>query len=112
MNTVPPISILEAALLCAEEPLPQQALEKLFVAENISRSDLEQMLQTLQAQWQGRGLELVLLSSGWRFQSRPQIQRSALLAAPEPVKPATLLARRAGNLGHYCVAPAGYAWRH
>jgi len=75
MNTAPLIPILEAALLCAEEPLPLQTLEKLFAAEDVSRSDLEQMLQDLGERWQGRGLELVRLASGWRFQSRPHLQR-------------------------------------
>jgi len=83
MNTAPLIPILEAALLCAEEPLPLQTLEKLFLSEDVSRPDLEQMLQDLAQQWQGRGLELVNLVSGWRFQSRPEIQRYLLRLNPE-----------------------------
>jgi len=75
--------ILEAALLCAEEPLSLQTLEKLFVTEDVSRPVLREMLQDLQQQWQGRGLELVELANGWRFQSRPQIQRHLLRLNPE-----------------------------
>jgi len=83
MSDVDLISILEAALLCAQEPLPLQTLEKLFVAEEVSTSALQDMLETLGRQWQGRGLELVALASGWRFQSRPQIQRYLLRLNPE-----------------------------
>jgi len=77
------IHILEAALLCAQEPLSLQTLEKLFLAEAVSKTDLQHMLQELQQQWEGRGLELVALASGWRFQSRPQIQRYLQRLNPE-----------------------------
>jgi len=77
------IHILEAALLCADEPLPLKALEALFVAEDVSRSALQALLQDLQQQWQGRGLELVELASGWRFQSRTHMQRYLLRLNPE-----------------------------
>jgi len=83
MSDVDLIPILEAALLCAHEPLSLQTLEKLFVAEEVSKSALQDMLATLQQQWQDRGLELVALASGWRFQSRPQIQRYLLRLNPE-----------------------------
>jgi len=83
MNDTELIPILEAALLCADAPLPLQTLEKLFVAEDVSKADLQHMLETLQQQWEGRGLELVALASGWRFQSRPQIQRYLLRLNPE-----------------------------
>jgi len=75
--------IVEAALLCADVPLALAELEKLFVAEDVSRADLRQMLQDLQQQWQGRGLELVESASGWRFQSRAQMQRYLQRLAPE-----------------------------
>jgi len=83
MSDAQPIHILEAALLCADEPLSLQTLEKLFVAEDVSAFNLCQMLETLQQQWEHRGLELVALASGWRFQSRPQIQRHLLRLNPE-----------------------------
>jgi len=75
--------IVEAALLCADAPLPLAELEKLFVAEDVSRADLRRMLQDLQQQWQGRGLELVESASGWRFQSRSQMQRYLQRLVPE-----------------------------
>jgi len=83
MSDTERIHILEAALLCAQEPLSLQTLEKLFVAEEVSKADLQHMLHELQRQWEGRGLELVALASGWRFQSRPQIQRYLLRLNPE-----------------------------
>jgi len=83
MMDAQPIHVLEAALLCADEPLSLQTLEKLFVAEDVSTSTLQCMLEDLQRQWEGRGLELAALASGWRFQSRPQIQRYLLRLNPE-----------------------------
>jgi segregation and condensation protein B len=38
------------------------------------RHALSDALIALQADWQGRGLELVLVASGWRFRTRPSYQ--------------------------------------
>lgn len=83
MRDVELIHVLEAALLCADQPLPLSELEKLFVVESLSRDTLLQMLTELQQGWEGRGLELVSLATGWRFQSRAHIQRYLLRLNPE-----------------------------
>src|SRR5690554_852659 len=79
------IRVLETALLCADEPLSVGELGKLFATEDLSPEDLRRYLATLQSAWSERGLELVALASGWRFQSRPDMQR--YLARLNPEKP-------------------------
>lgn len=79
------IRILETALLCADQPMPVAELRKLFATENFSSDDLRRHLAVLQLDWNERGLELVNLASGWRFQSRPEMQR--FLARLNPEKP-------------------------
>jgi segregation and condensation protein B len=79
------IRVLETALLCADQPMPIAELRKLFAAEDFSSDDLNRYLAVLQASWDEKGLELVGLASGWRFQSRPEMQR--YLARLNPEKP-------------------------
>ncbi len=76
--------ILEAALLCAHEPLTVSELRRLF-DDVIEGDDIRRHLATLQMDWQERGLELIQLAGGWRFQSRPDMQR--YLGRLNPEKP-------------------------
>ena len=76
------IRVLEAALLCADQPMPFEQLSKLF-SESIPLGQMRQHLETLQNSWSDKGLELVCLSSGWRFQSRPEMQRYLERLNPE-----------------------------
>ncbi len=76
--------VLETALLCASQPMPVAELRKLFGDEpEIDNATLIRSLEALQLQWVDRGLELVQLASGWRFQSRPQMQRYLERLNPE-----------------------------
>ena len=80
MNSVEAKLVLETALLCAHEPLSLHAMKKLFVDESgigeaIDNASLQTMLDVLSAEWQGRGVELVSLAGGWRFQSRPAMRK-------------------------------------
>jgi segregation and condensation protein B len=68
MNTPDAKRILEAALLCAREPLSHNELRTLF-GDEIGADNLRQLLEELTRDWQGRGVELVAVSTGWRFQS-------------------------------------------
>lgn len=79
------IRVLETALLCADQPLPIGELRKLFALEDFTSQDLQRYLALLQEDWSDRGLELVALASGWRFQSRPAMQ--GYLARLNPEKP-------------------------
>jgi segregation and condensation protein B len=78
MNTQEAKVVLEAALLTAEQPLPLEQLRKLF-ADELNADTLRLLLEDLQRDWKGRGIELALLASGWRFQStapmRPYLER-------------------------------------
>lgn len=73
MNTQEAKIVLETALLTAEEPLPLVELRKLF-ADELNADTLRVLLDELRRDWQGRGIELVTLASGWRFQSTPAMR--------------------------------------
>jgi segregation and condensation protein B len=66
-------TILETVLLATQEPLPAAELKKLF-DEEISSDTLRRVLEELRRDWQGRGVELVQVASGWRFRARPEYQ--------------------------------------
>lgn len=67
-------SILETALLVSQEPLAPHQLGKLFEGE-VGVDDLRKLLEELRSDWSGRGIELVSVAGGWRFQSRPEYQK-------------------------------------
>lgn len=84
MNTSEARLVLETALLCAQEPLQLHALRKLF-ADEVGNDTLRGMLDDIRVAWADKGIELVALSSGWRFQSRPAMR--AYLERLNPEKP-------------------------
>jgi len=61
--------VIETALLCAQEPLTVADLSRLFV-EDITTADIDEALVELQRAWDNKGMELVHIATGWRFQSR------------------------------------------
>ena len=65
--------ILEAALLAAQEPLSPSELKRLFDGE-LGVDAIRKLLAEVAHDWQGRAVELVSLSSGWRFQTRAELQ--------------------------------------
>lgn len=73
MNTAQAKQVLETALICASVPLPLPELRSLFDGE-VGPDTLRQLLDELSNDWQGRGVELVAVASGWRFQSRPEMR--------------------------------------
>jgi segregation and condensation protein B len=77
-------TVLEAALLASQEPLPLAELKKLF-DEELSNETLRLLLENLHTDWQGRGIELTQVASGWRFRARPEYQR--LIDRLNPQKP-------------------------
>jgi segregation and condensation protein B len=66
--------LLETALLTSPEPLPYAELKKLF-DEEVSTDTLRRVLEELRREWQGRGVELTHVASGWRFRARPEFQK-------------------------------------
>ncbi len=67
-------TLLETALLTSSEPLPYVELKKLF-DEEMSTDTLRRVLEELRRDWQGRGVELTHVASGWRFRARPEFQK-------------------------------------
>lgn len=76
--------MLETALLCASQPMPLAEMRKLFGEDpDFDNDRLRTLLQGLQEHWADRGMDLVQLATGWRFQSRPQMQRYLERLNPE-----------------------------
>lgn len=78
MNIAEAKKILETALLCAHEPLSINDMKKLYVESEsdtqIDTDAIKQMLEELREDWIAKGIEVVSLSTGWRFQSRPEMK--------------------------------------
>ena len=71
VNTLEAKKILEAALLSASTPLPVSELRKLF-DEQVGADTVRALLEEMRAEWKDRPVELVALSTGWRFHTRAQ----------------------------------------
>nr|WP_175802128.1 SMC-Scp complex subunit ScpB [Burkholderia anthina] len=84
MNTQEAKIVLETALICAQEPLKLGDLRKLF-ADGVSADTVRTLLEDLKQDWSGRGVELVALATGWRFQSKPAMRH--FLDRLHPEKP-------------------------
>jgi segregation and condensation protein B len=84
MNTMDAKRILETALICAPQALPVREMEVLFDGA-LTADTLKRLLQQLQDDWTGRGVELIHVASGWRFQSRPEMRE--FLDRLHPEKP-------------------------
>lgn len=73
MNRLEAKRVLETALLCAQQPLPVRELRTLFDDE-LGVDTIKDLLLELQLDWSQRGVELVCVAAGWRFQSRPEMR--------------------------------------
>ncbi|MQR02626.1 SMC-Scp complex subunit ScpB [Glaciimonas soli] len=90
MDIVEAKKVLETALLCAHEPLSINDLKKLYVAyddveSEVDADTIKSMLEELRVEWSDKGIEVVCLSTGWRFQSRPEMK--VYLERLNPEKP-------------------------
>ena len=84
MNTLDAKCVLETALICAAQPLQVREMEVLFDGV-LSADTLKELLHQLQDDWAVRGVELVHVANGWRFQSRPAMRE--FLDRLHPEKP-------------------------
>ncbi len=84
MNTTDARRVLETALICSQQPLPVRELRVLFNDE-LGADTIKALLGDLQNEWARRGVELVQVASGWRFQSRPAMRE--FLDRLHPEKP-------------------------
>lgn len=73
MNTADARRVLETALICTQQPLTVRELRVLFNDE-LGADTLKELLGELQNEWAQRGVELVCVATGWRFQSRPEMR--------------------------------------
>jgi len=73
MNTQDAKRVLETALICASQPLTLRELRSLF-ADELGADTVRSLLDELSRDWEGKGVELVAIASGWRFQSRPELR--------------------------------------
>jgi segregation and condensation protein B len=73
MNTALAKQVLEAALLSQTEPISINELKRLFDDE-LDTDTIRLLLEDLQREWVGHGVELLPLASGWRFQTRPEMR--------------------------------------
>jgi segregation and condensation protein B len=82
MNTSEAKRILETALICAQQPLMVRDMRVLFEDE-IGADTLKTILLDLQQDWAFKGVELVSVATGWRFQSRPEMREYLDRLTPE-----------------------------
>jgi len=76
--------VLETVLLASPDPVPIADLRRIFEPP-IAAESLRKVLEELRADWQGRGVQLVNVASGWRFCVRPEYQK--FLDRLNPQKP-------------------------
>ena len=74
--------VIETALLCAQEPLSVADLYRLFV-EDVTTPEINEALVELQRTWDDKGMELVHIATGWRFQSRLSMREYLDRLTPE-----------------------------
>jgi segregation and condensation protein B len=82
MNTQEAKIVIEAALLCSQQPMNLSELRRLF-DEEIAADTVRALLDELRQDWQGRGVQLATLATGWRFQSTPQMAPYLERLSPE-----------------------------
>lgn len=73
METLQAKRVLEAAILCAPQPLPMRELRTLL-QDTLEATAIEQLLYEISQEWEPKGIELVSIASGWRFQSKPEMR--------------------------------------
>src|SRR6187399_1541379 len=84
MKTLDAKRVLEAALICSSQPMSLRELAALF-ADEIGHDTVRDLLDELGRDYADKGVALVQLASGWRFQSRPEM--AAHLARLSPERP-------------------------
>jgi len=73
MNTADAKRVLETALICSQQPLQVRDMRALF-NDGLGVDTIKHLLTELHQDWTQRGVELVCVATGWRFQSRPEMR--------------------------------------
>jgi segregation and condensation protein B len=84
MNMADAKRVLETALICSQQPMPVREMRSLF-NDSLGADTLKSLLEELKLEWSNKGVELVSVASGWRFQSRPEMRE--FLDRLHPEKP-------------------------
>lgn len=84
MNMADAKRVLETALICSQQPMPVRDMRSLF-NDSLGADTLKSLLEELKFEWSNKGVELVSVASGWRFQSRPEMRE--FLDRLHPEKP-------------------------
>jgi segregation and condensation protein B len=84
MNTADAKRILETALICTQQPLTLRDM-RLLLNGVLGIDVLKVLLLEIQQEWSHRGVELISVATGWRFQSRPGMRE--FLDRLHPEKP-------------------------
>ena len=67
--------VLETALLTSPDPLSLNDMKRMFPRGETNNELVRKLLDEIRTAWEGRGVELVNVASGWRFRAKPQLQR-------------------------------------
>lgn len=73
MNMADAKRVLETALICSQQALTMRDMRVLF-DDALGTDSLKVLLEELTLDWSGKGIELVTVATGWRFQSRPEMR--------------------------------------
>ena len=73
MNMAQARQVLETALICSQQPLQVRDLRTLF-HESLGVDTIKTLLDDLSKEWANKGVELVNVATGWRFQSKPEMR--------------------------------------
>lgn len=73
MNMAQARQVLETALICSQQPLQVRDMRVLF-REELGADTIKILLEELRSEWANKGVELVSVATGWRFQSRPEMR--------------------------------------
>src|SRR5690606_33185653 len=85
MKTLQASIVVEAALLSAPQALSMTELRRLF-DDALAVNEIREALAELAERWRGRGVRLVEVAGGWRFQTAPEL--APYLARLQSEKPA------------------------
>jgi segregation and condensation protein B len=73
MNMAEAKRVLETALICSQQPLTLRDMRVLF-DDVLGTDSVKTLLAELGIDWATKGVELVNVATGWRFQSRPEMR--------------------------------------
>ena len=66
--------LVEAAIFVAEKPLSPQNIKQILLADyKVTKKRIIAVIETLQLEYQERGIELVQVASGYRFQAKSNL---------------------------------------